>query len=75
MDPKVKITQTQLFIDGKFVDAKSGKKFPTINPCTEEVIAEVWEAGKEDVHTYIKILFFILNINVINHKYVFIFVI
>jgi aldehyde dehydrogenase (NAD+) len=40
---------TQLLIDGKFVNSKSGKKFKTINPATEEVIAEVQEADKEDV--------------------------
>jgi len=32
------------------VDAKSGKKFPTVNPATEEVICEVQEAGLEDVN-------------------------
>jgi len=41
--------QTKLFINNEFVDAKSGKKFKTINPRTEEVIAEVSEAGAEDV--------------------------
>ena len=41
--------QTQLFINGEFVDAKSGKKFATINPATEAKICDVQEAGAEDV--------------------------
>lgn len=44
-----KITETRLFIDGRFTAAASGKTFPTINPATEEVLAEVSEAGAEDV--------------------------
>jgi aldehyde dehydrogenase (NAD+)/phenylacetaldehyde dehydrogenase len=39
----------QLFIDGRFVDAVSGKTFATINPATEEVLAEVAEADAADV--------------------------
>lgn len=46
----IKIEYTQLFINNEFVDAKSGKKFPTYNPATEEVIAEVHEACEEDVN-------------------------
>jgi aldehyde dehydrogenase (NAD+) len=38
-----------LFINGSFVEPKSGKWFSTINPATEEVLAEVAEAGDEDV--------------------------
>ena len=41
--------QTQLFINGEFVDAKSGEKFATINPATEARICDVQEAGAEDV--------------------------
>jgi aldehyde dehydrogenase (NAD+) len=41
--------QTKLFINGKFVDAISGKTFPAYNPATGEVIAQVAEADKEDV--------------------------
>jgi aldehyde dehydrogenase (NAD+) len=37
-----------LFINGKFVSG-SGKYFKTINPATEEVIAEVAEATEKDV--------------------------
>jgi aldehyde dehydrogenase (NAD+) len=38
-----------LFIGGDFVDAKSGRTFTTISPSTEEPLAEVAEAGPEDV--------------------------
>lgn len=45
-----KYTQpTGLFINNEFVAAKSGKKFQSISPSTEEVICEVEEAGAEDV--------------------------
>jgi len=40
---------TQLFIDGKWVNSASGKKFATVNPKTEEPICEVQEADKADV--------------------------
>src|SRR5690606_30881181 len=39
----------ELFIDGEYRKPKSGKYFPTINPATEEELAEVAEAGPEDV--------------------------
>lgn len=32
---------TQLFIDGQFVDATSGKFLHSINPATEELICDV----------------------------------
>ncbi|REK09204.1 MAG: aldehyde dehydrogenase family protein [Actinobacteria bacterium] len=38
-----------LFIDGEFVKPKSKSYFPSINPATEETIAEVAEAGEADV--------------------------
>jgi aldehyde dehydrogenase (NAD+) len=44
-----KIRQTKLLIDGKWVNAASGKTFDTINPATGEVIAKVAEADKADV--------------------------
>src|SRR5690348_15936785 len=34
----------QLFINGDFVDARSGETFATINPATEEKIADVASA-------------------------------
>src|SRR2546423_7784644 len=39
----------QLFIDGQFMDAESGKVFKTPNPATGETFAEVAEADKADV--------------------------
>ncbi|MEI7779100.1 MAG: aldehyde dehydrogenase family protein [Actinomycetes bacterium] len=38
-----------LFIDGDFVDPASGAYFKTINPATEEVLAEISEANDVDV--------------------------
>ena len=38
-----------LFIGGKFVEPKSGKHFPTINPATEAVLSHVAEALAADV--------------------------
>jgi aldehyde dehydrogenase (NAD+) len=38
-----------LFIDGKFTDTVDGRMFKTISPATEEVLAEVTEAGPADV--------------------------
>ncbi|WP_026566025.1 aldehyde dehydrogenase family protein [Bacillus sp. UNC41MFS5] len=40
----------QLFINGKWVDALSGKTFESLNPATGEVNALVAEAGPEDVN-------------------------
>ena len=42
-----------LFIDGEFVDG-TGKAFKTINPATEEVLAEVAEASDADVDAAVK---------------------
>ncbi len=50
-EPTVKpqIRQTECFIGGKWVPAASGKTFETINPATEEVIAQVAEGDATDV--------------------------
>src|SRR5215217_7233210 len=42
-----------LFIDGEFVDG-TGKAFKTINPATEEVLAEVAEASDADVDAAVR---------------------
>ena len=39
---------TQLFIDGAWVDAQSGETFPTYAPSTGEKIADVAKAGRDD---------------------------
>jgi len=38
-----------LFVGGEFVEPASGEYFPTIDPSSEESLAEVAHAGKEDV--------------------------
>ncbi|MHC4443711.1 MAG: aldehyde dehydrogenase family protein [Planctomycetota bacterium] len=43
------VQQTLNLIDGKWIDANSGRIFQTYNPATEEVIANVAESEKEDV--------------------------
>lgn len=43
-----------LFIDGEFVEAADGKVFKTVSPATEEVLAEVAQAGTEDVDRAVK---------------------
>lgn len=44
-----KVRQTKMLIDGKWVDSVSGKTFATINPATEQKIADVAEGDKADV--------------------------
>ncbi|HWS86012.1 MAG TPA: betaine-aldehyde dehydrogenase [Pyrinomonadaceae bacterium] len=39
----------QLFIDGQWVDAESGKTFTTPNPATGQTLAEVAEGDKADI--------------------------
>jgi aldehyde dehydrogenase (NAD+) len=43
------IRQTQCFIGGQWVPAASGKTFETVNPATEEVIADVAAGDAADV--------------------------
>jgi aldehyde dehydrogenase (NAD+) len=43
------IRQTQLFIDGQWRPARSGRTFATIDPATEQVIAQVAEGDAADV--------------------------
>jgi acyl-CoA reductase-like NAD-dependent aldehyde dehydrogenase len=40
----------RMHINGESVDSKSGKYFPVYDPSTEEIIAEVPEAGEHDVN-------------------------
>jgi len=47
-DPKLK-PRYDLFIGGKFVAPKSGKYFDSINPATEEVLAQIALANQADV--------------------------
>ncbi|MEM6655426.1 MAG: aldehyde dehydrogenase family protein [Planctomycetota bacterium] len=43
------VTETRMFIGGKWLDAASGKTFATIHPATEEVVADVAEGDAADV--------------------------
>ena len=44
----------KMLIDGKWVDAISGKTFPTYNPATGEVLANVAEGDKADIDAAVK---------------------
>lgn len=43
-----------LFIGGKFVKSTGGKRFPSINPATEEVVSQITEATQADVNKAVK---------------------
>lgn len=43
-----------LFINGKFQPSKGGRKFKTINPATEQPIAEITESTESDVDRAVK---------------------
>lgn len=45
---------TECFIGGRWVPAKDGKTFATINPATEEVLAEVAEGSEEDIDAAVR---------------------
>ncbi|KAF5746614.1 aldehyde dehydrogenase family 2 member B7 mitochondrial-like [Tripterygium wilfordii] len=49
INPNVNVNYTQLLINGQFVDAASGKTFPTLDPRTGDVIAQVAEGDSEDI--------------------------
>jgi phenylacetaldehyde dehydrogenase len=49
------ITKThKILINGKWVEAASGKTFPTYNPATGEVLSRVAEGDKEDVNRAVR---------------------
>src|SRR5271168_4887651 len=43
-----------MFINNQFVPAASGKTFPTYNPATGEVLAQVAEGDREDINRAVK---------------------
>ena len=49
-----KTFQTRLLIDGKWRESVSGKTFETLNPATEEVIANVSEGDAADIDLAVK---------------------
>jgi gamma-glutamyl-gamma-aminobutyraldehyde dehydrogenase len=46
--------ETRLFIDGKFVAAKAGRTFQTVNPATGKPIADMAQGGAADVDLAVK---------------------
>ena len=44
----------KMLINGKWVNAMSGKTFPTYNPATGEVLAQVAEGDREDIEQAVK---------------------
>ncbi|KAL8140783.1 hypothetical protein V2J09_006804 [Rumex salicifolius] len=48
--PPVDIKYTKLLINGEYVDAASGKTFPTFDPRTGDVITHVSEGDAEDIN-------------------------
>uniref|UniRef100_A0A8C5L8A0 aldehyde dehydrogenase (NAD(+)) n=1 Tax=Jaculus jaculus TaxID=51337 RepID=A0A8C5L8A0_JACJA len=50
----LKIQHTKIFINNEWHDSVSGKKFPVLNPATEEVICQVEEGDKADVDKAVK---------------------
>ncbi|XP_072453556.1 aldehyde dehydrogenase 1A1-like [Notamacropus eugenii] len=50
----LKIQHTKIFINNEWHSSVSGKKFPVINPATEEKICDVEEGDKADVDKAVK---------------------
>ncbi|XP_044515438.1 retinal dehydrogenase 1 isoform X1 [Gracilinanus agilis] len=50
----LKIQHTKIFINNEWHNSVSGKKFPVLNPATEEKICDVEEGDKEDVNKAVK---------------------
>src|SRR5690348_16151827 len=44
----------QMFVDGQWVDALSGRRFETVDPATEAVITTVPHGGPEDVEKAVR---------------------
>jgi len=51
-EPRIK--PGKLFIGGQWVDAASGKTFPTVNPATGEPLAEIAEADERDADAAVR---------------------
>ncbi|XP_010265814.1 PREDICTED: aldehyde dehydrogenase family 2 member B7, mitochondrial-like [Nelumbo nucifera] len=48
--PPVQVEHTQLLINGQFVDAASGRTFPTFDPRSGDLITHVAEGDEEDIN-------------------------
>ena len=51
----VALPMTKLLIGNEWVNSKSGKTFPTINPATGEEITQIAEADEQDVERAVKV--------------------
>jgi betaine-aldehyde dehydrogenase len=49
-EAKAAVRRYRMFINGEWAEADGGKYFPVIDPSTEEIIAEVPDAGEKDVN-------------------------
>src|SRR6187401_1410310 len=49
-----KVSSQKMLIGGQWVESKSGKTFPTINPATGETICQVAEGDKADIDLAVK---------------------
>jgi aldehyde dehydrogenase (NAD+) len=52
--PNIRMPKTKMLIDGKLHDSMSGKTFTSMNPATEEKIAEVPYGSAEDIDLAVK---------------------
>src|SRR3954464_2951980 len=43
-------SETRMLVDGKLIEADSGKTFDNVNPATEEVLGQVADASKAEMH-------------------------
>jgi betaine-aldehyde dehydrogenase len=50
VEAKTTVRKYPMYINGEFVESRSGKYFPVIDPSTEEIIAEVPDADESDVN-------------------------
>jgi betaine-aldehyde dehydrogenase len=48
-DAKIAVRRHKMYVNGEWVEAASGKVLPVVDPSTEEIIAEVPDAGAKDV--------------------------
>lgn len=49
METRVSVKPGKLFIEGQWLESRSGKTFPTINPATGEAITTIQECTQEEV--------------------------
>src|SRR3990167_9937260 len=48
----------KMFVNGKWVDARSNEKIEVLNPATGEAVAEIPRANSQDVHAAIEAAFY-----------------